>query len=580
MATIRSLVPVLFLAVLVGWWEATPARAQESPPPTLVIEGVHLIDGTGSSPVQDAVLIVEGSILSFVGKKADAPEYPPNARLLSLEGRWVIPGLIDSHVHYREWMPEFFPYYGVTSILDTGNPTDWILAQREAVRLGKIKGPRIFAAGTGINGPPPTGAPEDESPSHITVRSADEAAVAARQLLDRGVDAIKIHYRLPPEWVEVVAKEAHRAGKPVIGHMGAAVDVAVRSGLDALIHPYGIDLTTIPSEKIREEIRQKMESYQRNREYYPYHLLEPAHYAPLIQLMIQHKVFFNPTFGAQFRGVYPQREHFEAEDRAFLASHSEEMRFLAGPVRQRLLPFFTRMRVGPVDQKQRSQLEDGMEKVAAFMRQFQAAGGKLLAGTDSSRLGIPGMRFHRELELWVSLGIPPLEVLRAATQYPAQLLRQDHRLGTLEKGKLADLVVLNKNPLQDISGTRDIAMVIQDGKVVDRTFQPEFVNPIPSTHVRERFLPTLGRIEPDSAALGSPTLTLNIFGSNFDSMCRVLLNLAELQTRFISPQQLEATVPASLLREPGTYPVTVWRNGSGGGPSNPLYLLLHYGGLP
>src|SRR3989337_1343874 len=114
----------------------------------LVIQGGRLIDGNGGSPPHNGAVIIEGDRIKRVASgKVDFPE---EARVINAAGKTILPGLIDNHVHYRDFYGELFLAYGVTTVRDLGNPLDWILAQRDAVNLGKVAGPRIFCTGGGF----------------------------------------------------------------------------------------------------------------------------------------------------------------------------------------------------------------------------------------------------------------------------------------------------------------------------------------------------------------------------------------------------------------------------------------------
>ena len=463
---VRNFLPIfLLLAVATGLPVLTTVLAAAEP--SLVIQADRIITATGAKPIVNGAVVISGNRIIFVGPRSKMPQ-AKTAKVLRPRNASVLPGLFDSHVHYREWMPLLFLYYGVTTVLDTGNKTDWILAQREALRKGEMVGPRLFTTGLAIDGVPLG----DRARENTVVTSAAEARKAAQKLLRRGVDAIKVHEWLPPDLVRVVAEEAGPLHKPVLGHLGSPVDALIRAGLNCLIHPYGIELATNPDPRVRSYIQSHMADYQGRKEYYPYHELSPEGYPALIKLMIERGVFFNPTFGAQFRGIYPQGPEFEAYDRKVFEEKIRGLPYLSPSLLADFLPFFTLLRSHPVDDAQRKTLLAGMEKVALFMREFVAAGGKMLAGTDTSRTGIPGLRLHRELELWVDNGIPAMEALRAATQYPIELLHQDADLGTVETGKLADLVVVEGNPVEDIRATQNILYVIKDGRVLSRDLVP------------------------------------------------------------------------------------------------------------
>src|SRR5213078_1825748 len=118
----------------------------------LVLDGGTLIDGTGKAPVADAVVVVTGNRITAVGRRGQVT-VPANANVIRLNGRTILPGLIDGHLHLRDWqLPMLLPY-GVTTIADIHNDTQWSIAQREALKSGRIKGPRLFVSGARVTGP-------------------------------------------------------------------------------------------------------------------------------------------------------------------------------------------------------------------------------------------------------------------------------------------------------------------------------------------------------------------------------------------------------------------------------------------
>ena len=443
------------------------SRATET---ALVLRNVNLLDGTGAPPRTAVDVVLVGDRLDAIVPTGSSRP-PAGTRELDVAGKWVIPGLIDSHAHYDRWMGEMFLYHGVTTVVDLGNPTKDIVATREAIRSGQIVGPRLLVAGLGIEGPSPDGSERAGGNAREPVRSAAEARTRTRQLLDAGVDLIKVHEWVPADWIREIAEEAHARNKAVVGHLSTPVGAAVDAGLDGLIHPYTVDLSTLSDPAKLQYIEQNMPKYAARVEYYPFHLLEPDKYAPLIEKLVAKGTFFNPTFNGQFRGVYSEREAFERYDDEFLQSQLPSLGYFLGPIRAKLLPFFTRLRFHEADAAQRKQLEAGMENVAELMRQFARAGGRMVAGTDTSTIGLPGIRLHRELQLWVSRGIDPVEALRAATEYSARLFRLDD-VGVLAPGKKADLVVLEGNPLADMRQLGAIVAVVKDGRVLSRVLHP------------------------------------------------------------------------------------------------------------
>src|SRR5262245_31197625 len=149
---------------------------------TLVLEGGLLIDGTGRPPITDAVVIVEGARIKSIGTRGQI-SYPPQAQVINVAGRTVLPGLIDGHVHLRDYQVPMFLPYGITTIADIHNDTEWSIAQRDALKSGRIKGPRMFVSGARVTGP---NGPMTTDGSYV--RDAAEARAYVRRLKAAGVD--------------------------------------------------------------------------------------------------------------------------------------------------------------------------------------------------------------------------------------------------------------------------------------------------------------------------------------------------------------------------------------------------------
>ena len=203
-----------------------------------VIEGGTLINGTGSEPVRDAVVIIDGNQIRATGRRGQV-SYPAGAQVIDAAGKFIVPGLIESHIHYRHWLPEILLSYGTTSIFDICNETEWILAQKEGIAKGKIFGPRIFAVGPLLNGPPNMQIYSRFQIDEIILESREHARQVVRELVAKGVDAIKVYANTTVELLKAVADEAHKAGLPVLGHLKINARDAARAGIDNLVHGGG-----------------------------------------------------------------------------------------------------------------------------------------------------------------------------------------------------------------------------------------------------------------------------------------------------------------------------------------------------
>ena len=186
---------------------------------SIAVVGATLIDGTGRAAVADSVVIVRDGRFQEVGKRGEV-SIPPGAEVIDAKGKTVLPGLIDGHCHYRDWMGEIYLAYGVLTCPNiSNNPVEWIIAQREGVKNGSVRGPRVWASANIIDGPPPggTGTLRRQRTS-IIVDSEEEARKAVRGLVDKGVDGIKLFERLKPNVAKAAADEARKLGRPVFGH--------------------------------------------------------------------------------------------------------------------------------------------------------------------------------------------------------------------------------------------------------------------------------------------------------------------------------------------------------------------------
>ena len=212
---------LLAVSLFLFFW-LTPVRtaAQQAQPETLVIEGGTLIDGNGGTPVRDAVIIIRGNRIETVSRKGEA-SYPAGARVLQADGKFITPGLMDSHVHYSGWMPELQLNHGVTSVFSIGSGGEWALAQRKAIEHGKIPGPRIFLAvgsmaGARISAVSSRSGTEGDLSGRQVTDTAAKAREITRRFIDAGADMIKVHRGPPVEVYRAAVEEAHKAGLPVV----------------------------------------------------------------------------------------------------------------------------------------------------------------------------------------------------------------------------------------------------------------------------------------------------------------------------------------------------------------------------
>jgi len=229
---VKRVAIVLVIALLVA-----PVAADVRDAVPLIITGGTLIDGTGREPLPDSVIVIQGG--KIVRVTAGAVEAAPGgARRIDAGGSWIIPGLIDMHVHYHEWMGRLFLRHGVTTVRDVGSNLDRILELRRESRTADSMRPRIFTCGPLIDGPLPRHGTEIS----VSVTTEAEARDVARQLLARGVDCLKVYEQLTPRLVQAIAQEAQGAAVPVTAHLRDTTAVAaLKAGVKGLEHALGFE---------------------------------------------------------------------------------------------------------------------------------------------------------------------------------------------------------------------------------------------------------------------------------------------------------------------------------------------------
>jgi hypothetical protein len=562
----------LFVAVAMGGLlSAKLAHAQGSAAVTTVITGGTLIDGTGKAPLKNAVVVIEANKFKAVGESGKVA-VPAVARTIKAAGKFIIPGLFDSHIHYRDYVPELFLAYGITSVIDMGNPAEYILAQRDGINKGEVVGPRIFAGGPALM-ELDTSAPNPAGPA----RSAEEVRRAVRDLIAKGVDQITVNIGQDPETFAVIAEEAHKAGLPVSAYTMYPRE-ELSAGLDILEHSYSISAGTTTDQRMLEQMRLERNAspYQKHPFYY---MVEAHGEDEFIRLLVQRKSYVIPSLAFEYKLIHDHVDEFKQDYLNVLANPGlgylphddymvEAMNTMEGAIPRLSGPGF----FGTLDRQSDEfrQYQAGYRRLQQFLVKLQKAGGNILAGTDAPYRIPPGISLHHEMQLLVDAGLTPMQVLLDATQKPAAAMHKQNTLGTIEAGKLADLLILRANPLDDIRNTRTIETVIKDGKVVDTTFHPNFTNPIPrpfSVHSEPEYnrAPVLQKLVPPMATEEDSDLPLTLEGKYFTKESGVSFDGQSVPTTFVSEQQLKATIPARLFQRAGSFPVTVTTPRPGGG---------------
>jgi len=378
----------------------------------LAITHVTVIDCTGAAAKPNSTVLVTGRLITTVGPSDSVP-VPANARVIDANGKFLIPGLWDMHGHLTDATADAFPLMimnGVTGVRDMGGDLAQIDRWRAEIENGSRVGPHIIRAGPFVDGP------KEGVTNRLTVRTPEEARKAVRDLKAKGVDFIKVHNALPPDAFFALMDEARKEHIPVAVHLPKGVSSAEASdaGAASLEHV----------ETMSESAMWRKGATAKTVEQAVDEILGPSG-EELFQRFVKNATWYVPTLVAYERGFV-------------LWSNDPES----------LIP--------------RLQIH---EKNIEIVRRMHKARVQIMAGSDFSDWGmVPGIDLHNELALLVEAGFTPLEALQAATLNPAKFLGKTDLFGTIQPGREADLVLLDMNPLEDISHTRKIHAVVLGGK--------------------------------------------------------------------------------------------------------------------
>jgi imidazolonepropionase-like amidohydrolase len=425
----------------------------------IALIGGTIIDGAGGAPATDSVVVIAGNRISEVGRRS-AVTIPANAKLIDASGKFILPGLIDIHVHYQGWMGELFLARGVTTVKDMGNDIEWITAVSAEIERG-TRGPRIAFVGNGLDAPPPF------REHHVGLASAQVAHRAVQLLHSRGVSAIKVREKITPELLQAVCAEAHALGLPVTGHLGHAnAREAALADIDGLEHATGVVEATAAHTKPPEPGLSDVQQFIA--ELKAFALIDLVKADALVDLLVEKRVALIPTMSTWWRMASDRRDQFAREDAEY--TQMPELVYLPEFIRQFLATSFI---FNVKDADDLAQIKAGFEKIKQVLRWHYERGGMVLAGSDTI-YSVPGLSLIRELIVLVDAGFTPMQAIQMGTRDNAQFLGQGSELGTIAVGKLADIIVTTADPLADIGNLQRIELVIKDGQIVDRSYHADY----------------------------------------------------------------------------------------------------------
>jgi imidazolonepropionase-like amidohydrolase len=441
------------------------ATRTRTPSAQIVITHVTVINPGTSSVQPDTTVVITGERITAVSGAASGAAHfqsPKNARVIDGTGRYLIPGLWDMHVHsaFGDWFPggreiilPLFVANGVTGVRDMGGDIPVLFAWRKQIAAGEIVGPRMVISGPMLDALLPDG--KLRFPSSVAVSTPESAVAAVDSLKAQGVDFIKVQSVISHDAYLVAAAEAHKQGLPIVGHVPDKVRIteAIAAGQKSIEHLMGsFEGCSAEEDKFISgdgDLKLLLATYDQKK------------CDALIGLLAKSQTWQVPTLAWQRGGTFLDQRDLQ---------HQPLDKYVPAYWRDVTWRRFT-------EEMMPGLLHDPLAlRQEYFARNLQMVGAQyragvpFLAGTDAAP-GVyimPGFSLHDELANFVEAGFSPMESLQTATSNPAKFLGTESTSGSIEPGKVADLVLLRANPLDDIHNTQKIDAVIANGRFFDR----------------------------------------------------------------------------------------------------------------
>ena len=434
--------------------------AQSSSTNRLYLDDVTVIDATGAPPQPHRRVIVRDDRIVGIVPREELGKASEKLAGTWVDGRgkFLIPGLWDMHVHmvFGDWFPRgkeitlpLFIANGITGVRDMGGELDVLQQWRKEITTGTLLGPRMVISGPMLDGPQP------RFPSSVAIKTPENGRRAVDDLKRRGADFIKLQSLIPRDAVFAIADEARKQRITFVGHVPDAVRAseASNAGQKSFEHLIGIFEGSSPLE---DEFIKGAKTESKFLSTY-----DPARAEGLFALLAKNQTWQCPTLVWERGGNLIDEKDFAHDSRAkYVPAYWKDVTWKR----------FTDQVMHEFNTDDLATRKRFVEKELEVVNTMHRAGIPFLAGTDTPP-GVyifPGFSLHEELQRFVAAGFTPMEALQTATLNPAKFLGMQDRLGTIEEGKLADMVLLDANPLEDIRNTQKIAAVIVNGRYLSR----------------------------------------------------------------------------------------------------------------
>lgn len=446
----RIVLPVILTVLLILPLFLLARAKPELTQATMAITHVTVIDVTGGPATRDTTVLISGDHITAIGDSASI-SVPADAKVVDATGKFLIPGLWDMHVHwYARDAFTLFTANGVTGVRQMFGNSD-LLRWRHQIAKGSLLGPRMVVASPIIDGADPVW------PNSISVSNEEEGRKAVRRVKQWGADFVKVYALLKREAYFGVADEAKQQGITFAGHAPYSVSPgeASEAGQKSIEHLTGIAIEcSDKATELRDKLVKANSPGARHRvQATALETYDEKKAADLFARFVKNQTWQCPTLTVLRTNAYLGNESFR----------DGRLKYIPRLLQERWSRRVLRRIGGDNAAKQ------VFHRELAIVGAMRKAGVLILAGTDAGNpFCFPGFSLHEELALLVIAGLTPVEALQSATLNPAKFFGLDKTLGTIEQGKIADLVLLNANPLEDIRNTQRINAVISNGRLFDR----------------------------------------------------------------------------------------------------------------
>lgn len=453
MKTTRTLLIFFFLA----WLQV---GAQQT-----ILRNVRVVDNVRGTVSDPKDVYIQGSAIEKIAKPATST--PAGSTVIDCSGKYVMPGLWDMHVH-SWWDIHFLDWYtkfGVTGLRNMFTPPSMLFPVRDSIRAGLKNGPVIYGAGMIVDGPDPA------FKIYYSLTDTAEVDSIIQRCIDDKVDFIKVYDAIPRDPYFALMQKAAALKIPVCGHVPIAISAneAAAAGQRSVEHMFGMPELCL-SHTIADSLyyHHWFESFLSPG--YQHALRENAGSCKdAFAEFRKHNTYWCPTLVIHDVLGHPLKAYGTAQ----------EFKWLPKDIIDYWTPYVEEFRQLP--QSAIDDLADNFEYYKTIVKSAYDAGVPLLIGTDFPNPWLlPGISLHDEMELFASLGIPNKDIIRIATYNPAEYFGITGQYGTVQEHKIANLIILDADPFQDISNTRKIVYTIVEGKVID----PDTIDLSDPAHLR------------------------------------------------------------------------------------------------